>query len=319
MQGRKGWILYRKTVSEMDPVDYEIQRLLEVAEKHQIELEVLKPEQFDLLVSRDDAKSILLNGTETGLPDFVLPRLGADSTYFALAVMRQMERLGIRVINSSEAIEQAKDKLYTQQILAASDLPVPLTMLLKHPVNAELIEKRLRFPAVIKTLSGSKGSGVFLAANRMEFQDLMDLIASTQGNANIIVQEFIEQSRGRDLRVFVLGGRVLACMQRYSESGSFKANVSRGAEVKPYEVTPEIEWLAIETARILNLDIAGIDLLFNGESFMVCEANSSPGFKGLERSKPDLNVSEEIFRYVKLRLGFYKKRPALQAGTAAPE
>lgn len=307
MKGLKGWILYREVPEKLNPMPHELGRFLEVAKEEGIQLEVFRPEQFDLVVTQEGTHSIMLEGRPIDLPDFLLPRLGAETTYFGQAVVRQIERLGVRVINSSESIDLAKDKLFSHQILAASGLPVPRTMLIKHPVDAELVEQKLRFPVVIKTLSGSKGSGVFLSNNSAEFLDLMDLIASTKGNANIIVQEFIQSSRGRDLRVFTIGGRVLACMQRSSKNTSFKANVSRGGSATRHEITPEIEWLATETARTLKLDIAGIDLLFDGSKFKVCEANSSPGFKGIETSHPELNVAHEIYRYVQLRVGFYKK------------
>lgn len=304
----KGWVLYREDISTLDEIPFEIKRLMDYAEPMGIELEIYYPEQFDLVVTRDDDRSILLHGKPIEvMPDFVLTRLGAVITYFGQAVVRQFERQGVRVINSSTGIERSKDKLYSQQILAASGLPVPKTMLLKQPFDVHLIEERLKFPVVLKTVSGSKGSGVFLAGDRGEFEDLVDFLASTKGSANIILQEFIKASHGRDLRVFVVGGRVLACMERFSESGSFKANVSRGANAKPHEVTPEIEWLATETARILDLDIAGIDLLLDGDTFQICEANASPGFKGIERCFPERNMAEEIFRYIQLRVGFYRR------------
>lgn len=301
----RGWILYRDQLDNLKEIPYEMKRFTEVAEKMGIELNIYKPEQFDLMVSRDDHKSILLEGKPVDLPDFMLVRLGASTTYFGQAVVRQIESQGVLVLNPSSGIDKSKDKLYAQQILTSSGLPVPRTALLKFPLNSELIEKKLKFPTVIKTLSGSKGSGVFLAKNRGEFEDLIDFIESTKGNANLIAQEFLESSHGRDLRIFVIGGRIVACMQRFSETGSFKANVSRGGNVKPYPISREIEWLAVETARMLDLDIAGVDLLFNGERFMVCEANSSPGFKGIEKCFPDLNIAEEIFNYVQIRSGIF--------------
>jgi gamma-F420-2:alpha-L-glutamate ligase len=130
----------------------------------------------------------------------------------------------------------------------------------------------------------------------------MELIHETRGVTNLILQEFIEPSRGRDLRVFVLGGRPIACVERTSSDGGFKANHSRGGKVVPFELTPEIEWMATETARILELEIAGVDLLFDGDNFRVCEANSAPGFCSIEECT-DVDVSSLIFRYLRVRLG----------------
>ena len=156
-------------------------------------------------------------------------------------------------------------------------------MLVKFPVDIALVERHLGFPVVIKTLSGSQGSGVFLSHKAREFDDLMQLIEATNKNANIILQEFIANSHGRDLRVFTIGGRVAGCYERRGQEDSFKANVSAGGSARPFQITPEIEWLATQTANILDLDVAGIDLLFDNGHYKICEANSSPGFEGLDR------------------------------------
>ena len=197
-----------------------------------------------------------------------------------------------------------KDKLYTQQLLAASNLPVPKTMLARSPLNINLIEKMIGFPVVVKTISGTQGSGVFLCETKGHLEDLMQLIDTAKTNTNFIIQEFIHNSRGRDLRVFVVGGRIIACMERVSKDGSFKANFSCGGEVKEYPVNEEIEWLATESARILDLDITGVDLLFDGEHFKICEANSSPGFKGLEKCCP-ISIPDTIFDFIQVRLGLF--------------
>lgn len=304
----RGWILYRYNLDEMPPEKYEIWRFVENAKNLGIELDVIRPDQFELVVTRDDRKSILLDGKVTPLPDFLIPRLGATTHYFALAIIRHLERLGVTVINSSTAIETVRDKLYTQQILAASNLPVPKTMLARFPVNVDLVEQQLGFPIVVKTISGSQGSGVYLSDNRENFEDIATLLESTNPDANIILQEFIASSRGQDVRVIIVGGRAVACMRRFSTDGSFKANVSRGGGSEPYALTPEMELLTIEATRILGLDIAGVDLLFDGDHFKICEVNSSPGFKGMERAyENQINMAEEIYRYTLVRLGQSEK------------
>lgn len=303
----KGWIIYKKNASEVKAEMYEINRFLETAGKRDIELQILKPEQIDLIVTREDRKSILVDGEPTQLPDFVLPRMGAGTTYFALAVIRHLERLGVACFNNSSNIDIVKDKLFTQQILAEKNLPVPKTMLGKFPVNLELVKKQIGFPAVIKTLSGSQGKGVFLAKDEKSFEDLMQLIEITNSKVNIIIQEFIKESYGRDLRVFTIGGRAVACMERNAIEGDFKANFSIGGAVKEFPLTPEIEWLATETSRILGLEISGVDLLFDNDHFKVCEVNSSPGFEGLE-SCCKVNIAEEIFHYLQIRLGIFPGR-----------
>ncbi len=298
----KGWIIYNENETEIVSERFEVDRFVEVAKEENIEILVLRPEQIDLFVTMQDRKSILVDGKVSPLPDFVLPRMGAGTTYFALAVIRHLERLGVTCINSSHPIEIVKDKLYTQQIMAENNLPVPRTMLAKFPVNIDLIQKNIGFPAVIKTISGSQGRGVFLSRNKKSFDDLMQLIEITNSKVNIIIQEFIEDSFGRDLRVIVVGGRPIACMQRLAPNDSFKANLSDGGIGESYALTPEIEWLATEACRVTGLDIAGVDLLFDGDHFKICEINSAPGFRGLEACC-DVNVAKEVFRYLKIRFG----------------
>lgn len=302
----RGWIIYKDSASLLKQEAYEIHKLQEIAKQECIDLQTYSPDQFDLTVTREDDKSILIDGKKVALPDFVMPRMGAGTTYFALAIIRHLERLGVYCINSSQAIETVKDKLFAQQILAQQNLPTPTTMLVKFPVNINLVERHIGFPVVVKTLSGSQGSGVFLSKSKSEFDDLMQLIEATNPKANIILQEFVQSSKGRDLRVLTIGGRAVACMERNASGDNFKANVSIGGTGKSHPITPEIEWLATQTANILGLDVAGIDLLFDEQHFKICEANSSPGFEGLE-SAVDINVAKEIFHFIRIRLGIFSK------------
>ncbi|POQ99193.1 alpha-L-glutamate ligase [Alkalispirochaeta sphaeroplastigenens] len=305
----KGWILYRANESEIKPEMYEIGRFQERARELDIALRVIRPEQIDLVVTREDRKSILLDGEPVDLPDFVLPRMGAGTAYFALAVIRHLERLGVPTFNSAHSIETVKDKLYTQQILAENNIPVPRTMLVKFPIDERLVEKHIGYPAVIKTLSGSQGKGVFLAQDRKSCSDLFQLIEVTNSKVNMIIQEFIQTSYGRDLRVFTIGGRAVACMERYTNGEAFKANYSSGGMVREYPMTPEIEWLAVEASRILGLEIAGVDLLFDEGHFKICEVNSSPGFDGLEKACT-VDIAKEVFHYLQIRLGMFPEQRA---------
>ena len=300
----RGWIIYKDNANKLKPETYEINRFLEVAKAENIDLEVYSPDQFDLTVTREDDKSILIDGNKVSLPDFVLPRMGAGTTYFALAILRHLERLGVYCVNSSNAIDTVKDKLFAQQILAERNLPTPTTMLVKFPVDLDLVKRQIGFPVVVKTLSGSQGSGVFLSKSIGEFDDLMQLIEATSPTANIILQQFVKSSHGRDLRVLTIGGRALACIERNSNDKSFKANISAGGTGKEHPITPEIEWLATQTSNVLGLDVAGIDLLFDEQHFKICEANSSPGFEGVEAAI-DINMAKEIFHFIRIRLGVF--------------
>lgn len=297
----KGFVLYSKQQKDLTESDYGVNRLLQAAKTKGIELEVLTANQFELVVTRDDKKSILIDDKQTQIPDFVIPRLGSNTTYYALAVIRQLEHLGVYICNGSEAIESVKDKLRMHQLLAHSNLPTPKTMLVKFPIEISVVRREINFPLLIKNVTGTEGAGINLCESEDHFIDVMELVYSHNNKANIILQEFIQSSRGQDLRVFVLGGRVVGCMRR-SSSTSFKANYSRGGKVESFELTSEIEWLATETAKLANLDIAGIDLLFDGAGFKICEANSAPGFEGMEQVVGKC-IAEDVLDYIELKLG----------------
>jgi gamma-F420-2:alpha-L-glutamate ligase len=294
-----GWILYKNDIVE----SWETQKLIEEFEKQEIKIRVVDPQVVDIFVDRDDRKSILVAGKARGLPDFVIPRTGSGTTYFIKAIIRHLERLGVVLINESASIDTVKDKLYTQQILGESNLPVPKTLLVRHPINVEFVERNIGFPIIVKTLSGSFGAGVFLAENKRQFLDLIKLAEITSKSYNIIVQEFIKESWGRDIRVFVLNQKVIGCMMRQATDGDFRANITRGGEGIPYQITEEIEWLGGESARLLHLDIAGVDLLFDNGGYKICEVNSSPGFEGMDKYTKT-NIAEQIVNFVKHKVGY---------------
>lgn len=300
----RGVVIFHKKKSELTDEDYSMRRLLEVAEEKEIDLQVLTPNQFELVVTRSDRKSVLIDDKQVPLPDFVIPRMGSDTTYYAFSVIRQLEYLGVHVCNKASAILSVKDKLYMHQKLAHSSLATPNTMLAKFPIDVNVVKREIGFPLVIKNVTGTQGSGIYLCESEDKFIDVMELVYSNNAQANIILQEFITRSRGQDLRAFVVGGKVVGCMRR-SSSSSFKANFSKGGAVEPFELTPEIEWLSTETAKLLDLDIAGVDLLFDENGFKVCEANSAPGFHGLENAVGK-HIADDILDYILIRIGANK-------------
>ena len=300
-----GWILYKNPIEE----SWETNKLVEEFNKQGIEVRVVNPNDVDIFVDRDDRKSIIVGGKPRALPDFVIPRTGSGTTYFIKAIIRHLERLGVTLINGSNAIDTVKDKLYTQQVLGESNLPVPKTLLVRHPIKLEWVEKNLTFPVIIKTLSGSFGAGVFLTENKKQFKQLVKMAEITKKSYNIIVQEFIEDSWGKDIRVFVLNGKVIGCMMRQAVDDDFRANITRGGEGIPYQITEDIEWLGGESARLLGLDIAGVDLLFSNGSYKICEVNSSPGFEGMDKFT-HTNIAEDIVHYVKYKMGYNENIPS---------
>jgi len=292
----KLWMLGNRFTTET----YERERFVEEATKYGIDFNLVFADEIDLIVSRDDRKSIRYRNDIVPLPDVLLARTGSGTGYFNLSVLRQFERLNVLTLPNSQAIEASKDKLYANQILAQAGLPIPKTLLTRFPCKAELVEKQVGFPCVLKVITGSHGAGVYLCRTPKEFEDLTELISSLDSKTSMIIQEYISHSEGRDLRVIVIGGRVVGAMQRTSTDGSFKANISRGGEGAPHEVDDEMEMLAIQVAKVLDLDIAGVDLLFHPDGYKICEANSSPGFKGFEKAL-GINIPEKVFAYAKMR------------------
>ena len=294
----KGWMLVKPKFQK----SYETERLLEEFGNHKIEVKLIDPNEIDIFVNKENKQSILVNGKSLPLPKFVFPRTGSGTTYYIKAVIRHFERMGVPVINSSEAIDNVKDKLYTHQILAQSNLDIPNTMLLKHPIDIDFVEKNIGFPVIVKKISGSYGRGVFLCENKKQLNQLITMAELTKKSYDIIIQEFVKDTWGKDLRVFVVNNKVVGCMMRQSTDDDFRANLSRGGEGFPYEVNEQIEWLSSESSKALNLDIAGVDLLFQNGGYKICEVNSNPGFEGMEMFTKK-NIAKEIVSFIKLKLG----------------
>ena len=300
MHNRFGWILVKDRFWE----SYETNRLIEEFQKQDIEIQLVDTTTIDIFVNKNSKKSILVNGEESELPKVVFPRTGSGTTYHIKAVIRHFERMGVPVINSSDAIDNVKDKLYSHQILAESNLDIPNTMLLKHPIDADFVQKHIGFPAIVKTISGSYGRGVFLAETKKQLKQLLTMAELTKKSYNIIIQEFIKDTWGKDLRVLVVNNKVVGCMMRQSKDDDFRANITRGGEGFPYEVNEQIEWLSTEASKALDLDIAGVDLLFFGDGYKICEVNSNPGFEGMETFTKK-NIAEEIVQFIKMKIGAF--------------
>ena len=295
---RFGWMLVKDKFWE----SYETNRLIEEFQKQDIDVQLVDPTTVDIFVNKENRQSILVNGEPSDLPKFVFPRTGSGTTYYIKAVIRHFERMGVPVINSSEAIDNVKDKLYTHQILAQSNLDIPNTMFLKHPIDIDFVEKNIGFPVIVKKISGSYGRGVFLCEDKKQLNQLVTMAELTKKSYDIILQEFIKDTWGKDLRVFVVNNKVVGCMMRQATDDDFRANLSRGGEGFPYEVNEQIEWLSSESSKALNLDIAGVDLLFQNGGYKICEVNSNPGFEGMEMFTKK-NIAGEIVSFIKLKLG----------------
>jgi gamma-F420-2:alpha-L-glutamate ligase len=296
------WLLFHRELRRDQPEAPEVFRFQEAANAAGIRLDVLQPQKFELIVDPTEGWSAVYEGKRLAKPDLIIPRTGSETTYFTLAVLRHFERQGVRMLNDSTSIDAVGDKLQTVQVLSQAGLPIPKTILGKFPVDVDLIERELCFPVVVKTLRGTRGNGVLLCANREQFNDLASLLDGAAASADFIFQQYVKASHGRDVRVLVVYGRAIAAMERRSSDGSFKSNISLGGVGAPFEAPAEMAELAIRATAALGLDVAGIDILFDEHGYRICEANSSPGFQGLEKAC-NISVPDEIFKAARARLG----------------
>jgi RimK family alpha-L-glutamate ligase len=296
-------------------LNYTIKRLFETAWNMNIQLKICDTNKFDLVISSEGLEHIMYDGvkgvyleciltcTVEKLPDAVLPRLGAKVSYFSLAVVRQLEKMGVLIINELSSLEVSKDKLSTLQSLSAHNIPIPKTMIAKFPINSSMVANELGgYPIILKRSSGSQGKGVMLVQNAEHLNDIGDMIDTAH---SYLLQEFIAKSAGRDIRVIVVGGKAIGGMMRIAKKG-FKSNFHQGGYTKPVKLSTPIEWLAIKSANMIGLDIAGVDILIDKNTYRICEINSTPGFQGFEMAT-GIDVAKAIMEYVKFRCGIWKK------------
>jgi gamma-F420-2:alpha-L-glutamate ligase len=275
------WILHATANAAQD--NWETQKLIEAFAERDLQAVAYQPKNFDIIASRRGGRSIRYQGQEVSLPQLVLVRTGAATYYFSQTLLRQLEGFGIPVVNSCDSIMKSRDKMWTSQLLAQAKIPVPRTMLVNFPIDIDIVQTEIGFPCVVKLVSGSQGKGVYLCHDRKFFVDLMELIHNLKTKKSILVQQYVTDGRAAsDLRVWVLGGRAVVAMKRMAPDGDFRANISNGGHGLPWTLTSDIATLAESVSHAFGLDIAGIDLLSDGQQHWVCEANSSPGFEGID-------------------------------------
>jgi len=240
--------------------------------------------------------TVYYGGESLGKADAVIPRIGASQTFYGTAVVRQFETMGSYCVNSSEAITASRDKLKSLQILAQDGINMPITGFASHTMDIEgVIEKVGSVPLVMKLLQGTQGQGIVLAETRKAAESVMS--AFRQLEADILVQEFIKESSGTDIRALVVGDNVVAAMRRIAPEGEFRSNVHRGGRTEQIILNQEEEKIAVEAANVLGLRIAGVDLMRSKRGPLVLEVNSSPGLEGIEASS-GVDVAGNIIRFI---------------------
>ncbi len=233
---------------------------------------------------------MLVEGTGTGLPrllrlpptDAIIPRIGSSVTTYGLAVVRQFEAAGVATTASSQAIAGSRDKLQSMQLLSEAGLPVPRTAVLAHPdVLFAAVEAVGGLPVIIKLIQGTQGRGVVLARYMSTVAAVLEQVSSRQ--RQVLVQEFIEEASGSDLRLIVVGNRCVAAMERRAPAGEFRSNLHRGGKGTAVVPDKEMVDLAVRAAEVHGLEVAGVDLIMSKRGPLVLEVNSSPGLEGIER------------------------------------
>ena len=228
--------------------------------------------------------------------DAIIPRIGASNTFYGTAVVRQFETMNCFCINPSISISNSRDKLRSMQILAEAGINMPITGFASHTKDIEgVIESVGSTPLVMKLLQGTQGQGIVLAETRKAAESVMS--AFRQLDADIMVQEYIKESSGTDIRAFVIGNRVVAAMKRVAPKGEFRSNLHRGATVEKVTLTNEENQIAIRAASILGLSIAGVDLMRSDRGPLILEVNSSPGLQGIEACT-QFDVASYIIRFI---------------------
>ncbi len=228
--------------------------------------------------------------------DAVIPRIGASMTYYGAAVVRQFEMMGVYSSSTSQAISRSRDKLRSVQLLAREGIGLPVTSFARSPKDIEsLVNIVGGAPLVIKLLEGTQGVGVVLAETRKAAESV--IAAFKQLNANILVQEFIKEANGEDIRAFVVGDKVVAAMKRKGPDGEFRSNLHRGGSAMKIKLTPEERSTALRSAKKLGLRIAGVDMLRSNHGPLVMEVNSSPGLEGIEKASGK-DVATAIIEFV---------------------
>ena len=272
----------RIAILSRNPRLYSTSRLCEAARARGHEVDVLDPIACVLVVSRGTHR-MFQGKTEISGYDVVLPRIGASITDYGVAVLTHFERAGVPSVNGAAAILASRDKLRALQRLSENNVGIPRTALARDPKNIRgAIEAVGGTPVIIKLLQGTQGVGVMIADTPLAVESTLDTLFRL--GQNIILQEFIAESRGQDIRALVVGGKLVAAMKRLARADEFRANLHRGGASEPVSLSPEFERAAIDAARVIGLDVAGVDLLPSKEGPRVIEVNSSPGLRGIERA-----------------------------------
>ncbi|WP_018954644.1 30S ribosomal protein S6--L-glutamate ligase [Thioalkalivibrio sulfidiphilus] len=274
---------------------YSTRRLMEAARANDHEVQVLDPLRCYMNIT--SAKpTIHYKGKELTGFDAVIPRIGASITFYGTAVLRQFEMMGVFPVNESVAISRARDKLRSLQLLSRKGVGLPVTGFAHSPDDIDdLLAEVQGAPLVVKLLEGTQGVGVVLAETRKAAESVIQAFMGLR--QNILVQEFVKEAGGTDLRCFVIGGKVVAAMQRRAKEGEFRSNLHRGGSAEPVKLTPQERATAVKAAKVIGLNVCGVDILRSSHGPVVIEVNASPGLEGIETAS-GVDVAGRIVSFI---------------------
>lgn len=274
---------------------YSTQRIIEAAKKRNHEIEVIDPLKCDLIIEKKNP-SIYYRGRHIEDADAVIPRIGASVTFYGTAVVRQFEMMGVFSTTESQALVRSRDKLRSLQVLSRARLGLPKTVFTNYSKDVgEVIDHVGGAPLIIKLLEGTQGLGVVLAETKNAAESVIEAFNGLQ--ARVIVQEFIKEAGGADIRALIVDGHVVGAMKRQGKEGEFRSNLHRGGSASVIQLTDDEENAAIKAAKAMGLGVAGVDMLQSSRGPLILEVNSSPGLEGIEHATGK-DIAKSIIRYI---------------------
>jgi ribosomal protein S6--L-glutamate ligase len=310
----------RVSILSRGPRLYSTRRLKQAVLARGHEARVLDTLKLSIVVEQG-RPDLLYRGKPLGHYDAVIPRIGSSITFYGCAVLRQFEQMGVFTLNSSHAVSVSRDKLRSHQILSRHSLGIPQTIFVRDKEQVlTAIELVGGAPVIIKVLEGTQGVGVILADTEKTAQAIIETLQMAR--QNVLIQKFVAESRGCDLRAFVVGDRVVASMRRLAREGEFRSNVHRGGRAEKVELDENYQRTAIMAAQILGLHVAGVDMLEGRDGPVVLEVNSSPGLQGIETAT-GIDVADTIVRLLEDKVLFpevdLRQRLTLKSGYGVAE
>ena len=296
-----------------DPELYSNRRLLEAGEERGHRMEFLNVKQCYMRLDPQNPEMHYRGGNVLERIDAVIPRIRPSVTFYGCAITRQFESMGIRVLNAAEPIKRSRDKLLASQLFVRHGLSMPVTGFASSPLDTkDLIKMVGGAPLILKLLEGGQGRGVVLAETQKAAESVINAMKSL--NANLLVQEFIKEAGGKDLRCFVIGNKVVSAIERTAAVGDFRSNIHQGGSAQAVRIRPEERKLAVAATRALGLDVAGVDIIRSERGPLLLEVNSSPGLEGIETATGK-DLAGQMIQEVERKLGWVRScsTPALVA------